>query len=447
MTRRALTIAVAVLIMVGGAVLVWRPWSRCGAPGELCSTLRLITSTPGVADADLDYTLTRRDPKDGDSALASWTIRLDERLDPRRAGSVAGRATALAREARSGSATIRHQVTLVAGEPVGDPAVHPVRVPAGDDLQARVEEAYTLRRAGALRVDAGEVTAADPDRLLALADVAVDHGYRPTLTVADGSLRYQSGDAAPRLRDVELAVDTRRLDGVQGVIMAADRSLSVHLSRTADPARAAAIRGWLDDRDPGGRATAYQLWASGYRLITRGWIGRHAPPPPRRHGQPLPPGVEPWPDDPAAAACTATDLSVTLGVPDAAAGTRYLALLARNVSGRPCALRGTPTLTFLDAAGRPQSDVTVTPPAPGVVAARVVVPAGKRVISTIQWAAMSTANDPDVTTAVGVVAVPGADRRPIMVHDVDGPTSLDILDGATVRVGPWAQAVDGWSRP
>jgi hypothetical protein len=67
-------------------------------------------------------------------------------------------------------------------------------------------------------------------------------------------------------------------------------------------------------------------------------------------------------------------------------------------------------------------------------------------LAPLRWPAMSTSNDPDLTTSIQVVAVPGAE--PVLL-DVTGhessPAGLDIPDGAEVRLGLWVQALKGWS--
>jgi hypothetical protein len=71
----------------------------------------------------------------------------------------------------------------------------------------------------------------------------------------------------------------------------------------------------------------------------------------------------------------------------------------------------------------------------------------------MQWGAMSTANDPDVTVALDVVPVAGAapvrlwPEIPADAGLAAGATTLDVLDGAEVRVSPWVQAAEGWAVP
>ena len=442
-------VAVVVVVLGAGvAVMVWRPWTGCRAPGELCSALKRIKASDGVLDADLDYTLTRRDAKDGDSARASWTVRLADDLSPQVAGSDARQVSDLAKQSGVIGVTIDHVVELVAGEPSGtNVIIYPLMINAGDDPATAVTRAYTLRNAGASRVDGGGVQATDDRTLLKLANLAADQGYRISLALTDGSVRYETYTVVVPA-DVRLALAAGALDDVDSAVLSGDRSLNVHTTSADDSSRTAAVLQWLSKRKPpNGTPTKYVLSSPGYTRLRQGWIGRQRPPAAKRHGPALPEGVTPWPQDTSAPDCTGGDLKITISRPDAAAGSRYLALLARNTSGRPCALDGVPKLIFRNPTGKPQQDVTFLPAGEGVVSRRVVVPAGSRAIATIKWQAMSTANDPDVTSSVQVSAVPGAKPVRLTPRDEHGPTTLDILDGAEVAVGPWAQAVDGWSVP
>jgi hypothetical protein len=54
----------------------------------------------------------------------------------------------------------------------------------------------------------------------------------------------------------------------------------------------------------------------------------------------------------AANICRLSELSITSGQADAAAGTIYYPILFHNVSGRTCQLRGYPGVALLDSAGR-----------------------------------------------------------------------------------------------
>nr|WP_246322156.1 DUF4232 domain-containing protein [Nocardioides panzhihuensis] len=137
------------------------------------------------------------------------------------------------------------------------------------------------------------------------------------------------------------------------------------------------------------------------------------------------------------------DLEVTFGGHDAAAGSRQAWIRARNAGAQACAIESVPAVEFLDAAGAAQAGVTIEPYEPSMVPARVVVPAGESAMAVIDWQAMSTANDPDVTTALRVTALPGSKPVTIQVSRPSAPSDLDILDGAEVRISPWAQGTPG----
>jgi len=171
-----------------------------------------------------------------------------------------------------------------------------------------------------------------------------------------------------------------------------------------------------------------------------GWVGGTTPP---RTTMPPFGDAEPWPADPTAPSCRMPDLEVTFGGHDAAAGSRQAWIGARNAGGKACAIEGVPAVEFLNAEGAAQTGVTVKPYEPSMVPARVVVPAGKSVTAVIDWQAMSTANDPDVTTELRVTALPGDKPVTIPVRWPGAPSNLDILDGAEVRISPWAQGTSG----
>jgi len=83
----------------------------------------------------------------------------------------------------------------------------------------------------------------------------------------------------------------------------------------------------------------------------------------------------------------------------------------------------------------------------GVVPGRLVVPPGEQMLAPLRWRAMSTANDPNVAVSIQVIAVPGAEPVLLDVTEHESsPVGLDIMDGGDVYLGPWAQALEGWSR-
>lgn len=459
MTRRrafALVAALAVAALVALAV-VWRPWDP--VPDELRAAARQAAGLPGVVSAEVTgYEVTVRDPKDGDLARASVDVVLDDGLSPEAASAAAAGADGLLAVARvDGVGTLSRTTTVHAGDPrsVNGVEVYPLTAWVAEDGDASsVADAFALRRAGATTVSGVSAEAADGEGLLRLAQAGDEQEIAASLHTADGTVQYDTSGRVPDAAVARLAVEAAGRPGVASVSVGAHTpedavvtggvvlGLQVHLAGPTTSPAADAVTRWLDDpaRAVGDRPLAYSLTEPGYAERVEGWVAASPPPAPEEHTVPLPASADPWPADDAAPACTGDDLRLTLGTPDAAAGGRYLAVHAENVSGRPCALDGVPRLTFRDADGKPQDDVTTEPSAPGVVAGRVVVPAGERALATVQWRAMSTANDPDVTTTVDVVAVPDGDPVPL------APTAeLDVLDGAEVRVGPWAQGAEGWS--
>jgi len=463
----ALVAAVLLAAAVAALLVVWRPWDP--VPDALRAAARDAAEVPGVVSADVvDYEVTRRDAKDGDAARASVDVVLDEGLAPDAAQEAAERADAALAAARvDGVRDLSRTTTVHAGRPrtVHGVPVYPVTAWVDDDGGATgVADAFLLRRAGATRVSGTSADAADGAGLVALARASADAGLAASLATADGAVRYDTSGRIPDPALTRLAVEVAARPGVATVVVQAgagpedavvtdgDTILGLLVGMTGpttSPDARSLVR-WLDDpaRPTDDAPLAYTLTEPGYAASVDGWVAASAPPEPEEHTVPLPAGVHAWPDGDAPA-CTGADLEVTLGAPDAAAGSRYLAVLARNTSGRPCALDGVPALVFRNAAGEPQQDVTTEPSAPGVVPGRVVVPAGEQATATVQWGAMSTANDPDVTTTVDVTPVPGAEPVALTPTSPDAPSGggagLDVLDGADVRVGPWVQGAEGWS--
>ncbi len=170
-----------------------------------------------------------------------------------------------------------------------------------------------------------------------------------------------------------------------------------------------------------------------------------APPPPEG------PAPAPLPDT--APPCAEADLALGVAGFDVALGSRYLLLGATNASDEACALGGRPDLVFVRASGTVTPDVTLVPratnPAP---AGPVVVPPGGAAYAELRWSAMSTTQDPDVSVAVRVRAVPGARGVEVPIDPPEPedmtqepPTWVDVLAGAEVEVGSWAAAVEGWT--
>ncbi|SKC40642.1 DUF4232 domain-containing protein [Krasilnikoviella flava] len=466
MTRRrafALVAALTVAAALTALVVLWRPWDP--VPDELRAAVRQASDVPGVVSAEVTgYEVTLRDAKDGDVARASVGVELDDGLVPEAASAAAAQADdALAAAQVDGVRTLSRTTTVHAGAPrtVHGVEVYPLTASVTEDGDATaVADAFVLWRAGATRVSGPSADAPDRDGLVRLAQTAAEQEIAASLRTADGTVQYDTSGRVPDAPVAQLAVEAAARPGVASVSVGAQvpegvvvsggvvLALQVHLAVPSTSPETDALTRWLDDprRTADDVPLAYTLWEPGYATSLAGWVAGSEPPAPQEHTVPLPADVAPWPDDDAPA-CTGDDLRLSLGTPDAAAGSRYLAVQAENVSGGPCALEGVPGLEFRNADGEAQPDVTLEPSAPGVVPGRVVVPAGERSLATVQWRAMSTTNDPDVTTTVAVVPVPGADPVPLTPTSPDtGDTAgLDVLDGAEVRVGPWVQRAEGWS--
>lgn len=146
-----------------------------------------------------------------------------------------------------------------------------------------------------------------------------------------------------------------------------------------------------------------------------------------------------WPADPAAPDCDPAALRLEITGSDAALGSRYLFLGATNTGPAPCAVQGHPDLAFRTLAEKPLT-VTVVPTPD---AARVVIPPGARAMAVVDWNAMPTADNPDLTYEVVLATVPGgpATELPLTSWVVGGGygphTSLDIVDGGEVASTAW----------
>jgi hypothetical protein len=295
------------------------------------------------------------------------------------------------------------------------------------------------------------IEAAVPSDMARLAELAAGLGRRATLHVSDGSARYTGHDSVPDVDAVRLAVAAAARPGVESAVF--DNStapqISVHTTWPVESPESQQLKRWLEAHDYAtyaGHPVAFTISEPGYATLTEGWVSAFAPLEPEPHPLPLPTGIEAWPDDADAPACTGPDLDVSYGGSDAATGARYALLLARNVSDRPCAVEGTPDIVFRNADGAAQADVRFEPYTSGAVPARLVVPPGEQMLAPLQWRAMPTGSDPEATTSIQVIAVPGAEPVLLVVAERDiSPTGLDILDGAEVRLGPWVQALEEWS--
>jgi hypothetical protein len=245
------------------------------------------------------------------------------------------------------------------------------------------------------------------------------HAQRVTGYLPDGAF-------TPALARLAAQIDA--WDGVTGMFLSVDGGLRVDVQVTGDD-RVTAVADALTALDPPeGEEIAYSVGSS-FRSLG-GVVGRTASP-----ADPAATGSTPgdvWPDDPGAPACGPGDLAITSTGLDAAAGHRYLTLVATSTADHPCAVEGTPAITFLRASGTPVPDVETGTPTGSPVGARQVLPVGGAVQAAVEWRAMSTAQDPDVTVSLRVTAVAGGPEV-----DVAVAADLDVLAGAAVQIGPW----------
>ncbi|AEG45408.1 DUF4232 domain-containing protein [Isoptericola variabilis] len=343
-----------------------------------------------------------------------------------------------------GVRTLTTSARVVAGEPrtAGGVELFPVDVPypSANPGGIGVEDAFALREAGAVAVR-GIVEARGGAALVELAGFAAERGIAVSLETGDRTVRYDAYGGVPDVAAARLAVDAASRDGVDGAVYVASTEPHVQVSMTTavGAPEASAVAAWLDRHDAStavGHPVAYVLTEPGYAARLEGWVGGRAPAEPEPQPVPTVPATEPWPADERAPSCTGDDLDVSLAGVEAALGTRYASLSARNVSDRPCAVAGFPEVAFLDGDGALQEGVDLVPDRDR--AARVVVPVGEEAVAALLWRAASGTGR-QLTAALEVVPVPGA--APVLVRVGESP--LDVVDGSEVRTSPWLQAGDG----
>ncbi|WP_053202276.1 DUF4232 domain-containing protein [Jiangella muralis] len=160
-------------------------------------------------------------------------------------------------------------------------------------------------------------------------------------------------------------------------------------------------------------------------------VPRRPAPDARGGGQTTAPGT-------AAPACDPAVLRLELTGADAALGSRFLFLAATNTGPAPCTLASHPSLGFRTLTEQPLA-VTVVPSA---AAPPVVVAPGGRAVAMLDWNAMPTAGNPDLTYEVLLAAGPGAPVTELPLTSLYLPaippqTTLDIVDGGEVAVTEW----------
>ncbi|MGI5131147.1 DUF4232 domain-containing protein [Pseudonocardia sp. CA-107938] len=136
----------------------------------------------------------------------------------------------------------------------------------------------------------------------------------------------------------------------------------------------------------------------------------------------------------AAVACAGVDLDWRATEPDAAMGARAVAIVATSHARRPCYLAGAVTITIsqgghdLRLTTEPDTDATSTPNR------RVgLAPAGSASFHLL-WNGYGAAADHHTPQELRVTLA-GESRSSTV--PLGAPTPFDLIDGGTVRVGPW----------
>ena len=160
-------------------------------------------------------------------------------------------------------------------------------------------------------------------------------------------------------------------------------------------------------------------------------------PPPPEPAAPQTPTNPPAPVD-AAAACAPDDLSWSVTGWDATMGTRAVTVVATSHAAHPCYVDGFAGITI--AQGGQALRLTTEPGSAtgtGVPAARRVgLAVGGAASFPLIWKGYGAAADQDTPQALTVVLA-GADG-PRAVPLGSRPAPFDLIDGGTVRVGPWS---------
>lgn len=442
---------ITALILAVVIVLIWKPWdafSSCDAPKEYCALAAQLEQREGIDSTSVDHEITSVDAKDGNSSQASWTVNLDEHLTPEQAGDIALWASSRIQAFIGQQSKVHSSVRFVAGEPQdsGVPALvlYPLDVSGSENVKEQIIQAFSLRQLGAHSVGQGSAVAKDVPGLKVLGGYAAEHDEPVSLRLEDSSLIYSS-DQRLDLAEFDLAVEAAALDAVESTVFDSS-GLSVHTTAEADSEDTVRVKEWLAKHAPLEQPVAFTLSTAGYADVIEGWVSEKLPESLIARPAPLPDNVAAWSDDPAAPACAQDDLELALGAPDAALGSRYMAISAKNISTAPCAVEGYPQVRFRNSQGQAQQDVRLVPMA-SIQSQRVVIPAGESILSALKWKAMSTANDPDATTSLGIAAAAGFESAELVPEVQGAATSLDILDGGEVAQSPWLQALDGWPAP
>ncbi|PRB72330.1 DUF4232 domain-containing protein [Arthrobacter sp. MYb213] len=442
---------VSVLFIVAVGLVIWNPWDSCDAPQPICENFEKIQSLDGIASVQVDYETIAIDLKDGGRSSATWTVNLSENQQD----SVAIESAVRAEEILQGTVVPTVELQNYSQYVLGIPRVIKTEATTGQyyelsvspfkDLKSELRQAFMLRNAGALRVTNSSVVAIDPQDLQRIASFAKEQGFDVSLETEDQKVRY-TPDPTIDMEKVALVIDAGALPNVETALYGS-QMLSVHSATADSTVETSAIQQWLEQHTPPhNQPLKYSVSSPGYAKILEGWIGKVLPDSLIPVPAPLPEGTNAWKQDPNANYCTTNDVKFELSAPDAALGSRYLSVYATNISDTPCAVQGLANLEFFNEKGQPQTDVTVTAD-PGISPELVVIPEGETAMTTMKWGAMSTSQDPDETTRLEISLLPGLEPTKLTPQIEGADTSLDILDGAKIRISPWVQALEGWSKP
>lgn len=451
---------IAALALVAVLLVIWKPWDSCDAPDDVCDFLATVGDRDEVLGSQVSSRVSRQDALAAPDLSVDVQFELADQLDP---GQAEAAVTQMAQQIQAGARTPDVQdldLSFVAGPsraiPGSKSQAYPLEVTeifsrATADEQAKpallgekAAFAFGLRHHGAASVINGSATADNLDQLLKLGEFAAQAKHPVELALTDHSVRYSPTDSTD-ISELQFLADAAKRGIFQNASI--DNSgLNLTLVIEAPAAAEKETRSWLEEHAAFAEAMPYKLFSAGYEVLAEGWVGDKKPEWLIPRPVALPDNLTSWPQNPSAPWCAEDDLEIVLGTPDAATGSRYLSVHAKNISPRPCALRSYPQIDFLNADGETQPDVQLQPE-PGILLERVVIPSDEAVISTLEWNAMSTSLDPDETVALRVAAAKG--MTPVeLAPAFDGqPATLDILDGAQLRQSPWVQAREGWATP
>ncbi|MFD1377727.1 DUF4232 domain-containing protein [Micrococcus antarcticus] len=452
--------SVIALALIAAILVIWQPWNSCDAPDEVCDFVAAVEDRDGVLGVQMSSEVMDHDVLAAPDLSVDLQFVLSDQLDPAQA-EVIVREMAQQIQAGAHALSLRNiDLAFVAGEPQNIPGsktkTYPLEVSDnfshfGGEEQAkpgllgeRASFAFRLRGLGAASAANYSATAFNLEQLLALGKFAAQAKHPTDLALADRSVRYSPANRTD-IPELQLLIEAAKRGFFESASI--DHSgLNLVLGNEAPAEAEKETRLWLERHGPFGEPMPYKLASPRYEVLAEGWVGNKKPQWLIPKPVVLPDKVKSWPANQPAPLCAEGDLEIALGAPDAAAGSRYMAVYAKNISARSCALQSYPQIDFLNEAGDAQPDIELQPE-PDILLERVAIPSGEAVISTLDWNAMSTSQDPDETVALVIAAAKG--MKPVqLAPQYDGqPTSLDILDGAQIAQSPWVQARDGWAIP